>query len=88
MTISITLPEDLSELVEAKVATGGYKTSDHVIRAALKLLHQHDSERDEKLAWLRAAWKEGIESGNAGPLDFEELKREATVELLAARAAE
>jgi antitoxin ParD1/3/4 len=86
MTISITLPDDLSDLVEAKVATGGYKTSDDVIRAALKLLQRRDSEREEKLADLRAAIQEGIDSGDAGVIDFEELKRELHAEFKARKA--
>jgi antitoxin ParD1/3/4 len=31
----------------------------------------------EKLEWLRRAWKEGVDSGDAGEIDFEALKQEA-----------
>lgn len=34
------------------------------------------SEAD-KLAWPKQAWKKGAASGNVGPLDAEDLKRQA-----------
>jgi hypothetical protein len=33
--------------------------------------------RVEKLRWLQNAWREGIDSGDAGEIDFAELKVEA-----------
>jgi antitoxin ParD1/3/4 len=76
MTISITLSDELSDLVEAKVAGGDYASSEDVVRAALKLLERRDSERSAKLADLRAAIQEGIDSGEPQPLDIEELLAE------------
>jgi hypothetical protein len=31
----------------------------------------------EKLQWLQNAWREGIDSGDTGEIDFSELKQEA-----------
>jgi antitoxin ParD1/3/4 len=39
--------------------------------------------RVEKLRWLQNAWREGIDSGDAGEIDFAELKAEARRRLAA-----
>ncbi len=31
----------------------------------------------EKLQWLQNAWREGIDNGDVGEIDFSELKQEA-----------
>jgi hypothetical protein len=40
----------------------------------------------EKLSYLRKAWQEGIDSGDAGELDFKALKQEARARLAASKA--
>jgi len=77
MNINVSLPEELANFVKDKVATGRYGSSSEVVREALRLMEKTDQQEAEKLAWLRHAWKEGIDSGDAGELDFAELKREA-----------
>jgi|SRR5690625_2899445 len=48
--LSITLPNDMADLVEAKVASGEYATASEVIRDGLRLL----MERDQAIeTWLR-----------------------------------
>jgi antitoxin ParD1/3/4 len=54
-----------------------------VVREALRLMEK--TEEAEKLALLRQAWKEGVESGDAGEIDFAALKREARGRLAAAK---
>ena len=44
-----------------------------VVRASLRLLEEHE----QKVESLRQALIEGEASGDAGPLDFSEIKREA-----------
>jgi antitoxin ParD1/3/4 len=43
-----------------------------------------DSMDLEKLRWLQDAWREGIDSGDAGEIDFAALKQEARRRLAAA----
>jgi antitoxin ParD1/3/4 len=43
-------------------------------------LDRHDAER---LEGLRRAWQAGIDSGDAGPLDFDELRAAAQQQLAA-----
>lgn len=84
MTVQISLNEELSELVEANVASGHYASADDVVGNALRLLKETDHA---KLKWLQQAWRVGIESGDAGEIDFEQIKAEGRA-LLKQRAAE
>ncbi len=85
MNISISLTPELLSLVKAKVASGRYTSTSEVVREALRLLERIDRLEEERLEGLRHAWREGIESGDAGPLDFGEL-REAALQELRSRA--
>ncbi len=40
-------------------------------------MERFDRAEAEKLRWLQDAWHEGIDSGDAGEIDFAELKQEA-----------
>ena len=40
-------------------------------------MERFDRTEAEKLRWLQRAWQEGIDSGDAGQIDFAELKQEA-----------
>jgi antitoxin ParD1/3/4 len=45
-----------------------------------------EQQEAEKLSYLRKAWQEGIDSGDAGELDFKALKQEARARLAASKA--
>jgi putative addiction module CopG family antidote len=60
-----------------QVSTGRYGSSSEVVREALRLMEKTEEQEAEKLALLRQAWKEGIDSDDAGEIDFMALKREA-----------
>ena len=64
-TKNVSLPPDLEEYIDAKVASGEYAHASEVVRDALRLLRQHEAE---KLEWLRNAIAEGIASGERGEL--------------------
>lgn len=81
MNMNVSLTEELVRFVKAKVETGRYTSSSEVVREALRLLEKH--EQAEDLALLRRAWQEGIDSGDAGEIDFDALKREARARLAA-----
>ena len=76
MNVSVSLTDELNEFVADRIASGKYSSASDVVQNALRLLEQHE-DNARKLDWLRKAYQEGIDSGNAGPLDFEELKAEA-----------
>ena len=77
MNMNVSLPEELANFVKDKVSTGRYGSSSEVVREALRLMEKTEQQEAEKLAALREAWKEGIDSGDAGEIDFAALKKEA-----------
>lgn len=75
--ISIALTEDLAALVRKAVESGDYASTSEVIRDALRDWKLKRAAREEQIAELRRLWQEGIDSGVAGPLDIDGIKREA-----------
>ena len=86
MNMNVSLTDELANFVKAKVAAGRYTSSSEVVREALRLMETHEQQQAEKLELLRAAWKEGIDSGDAGEVDFTALKKEARARLAASKA--
>jgi antitoxin ParD1/3/4 len=81
MNISVSLTPELIGLIKAKVESGRYTSTSEVVREALRLLERADRQEAERVKALRRAWKEGIDSGDAGELDFAELRETAKREL-------
>ena len=77
MNVSISLPPELITLIKGKVDSGRYSSASEVVREALRLLERADQQQAERLKGLRRSWREGIESGDAGEIDFAELRRTA-----------
>ncbi len=74
MKVSVTVPPELAKLIEAKLQTGRYRSVGEVICAGLRMLDQAERLDAEEIERLRRAWNEGVESGDAGPLDFAALR--------------
>jgi len=81
MNVSLT-----DELAEFEVAGGRYSSSSEVVREALRMMEKAERQEAEKLGLLREAWRQGVDSGDAGEVDFAELKREARARKAAAKA--
>lgn len=87
MNLTIDLSESEALFVEAEIKAGRFASASEVVREALLLLR--DVQRTpqafegEDLAFLRRAYDEGVASGDAGEIDFEELKREGRRRLAA-----
>ena len=64
---SIALGDHFQKFVQELVSQGRFGTTSEVIRAGLRLLE----ERDAKLAALRKAIQDGLDSGSAEPFDFD-----------------
>ena len=83
MTMTVSLTNELADFVKAKVATGRYTSSYEVVREALRLMEKLDQQETGKPSALRKAWNDGIDSGDAGEIDFAGLKLEARARLAA-----
>jgi len=83
MNIQVSLTDELAKFIEAQVATGRYASSSAVVLQALRLMEHFDQAEAEKLRGLQDAWREGIDSGDAGEIDFAGLKQEARRRLAA-----
>jgi antitoxin ParD1/3/4 len=73
---SFILGDRFDSFVAAQISAGRYANATDVIRSGLRLLEEHE----QKLEALRQALIEGEESGIAGPLDMEKIKRQARAE--------
>ena len=73
---SISLGDHFSDFVDRQLAHGRYGSASEVVRAALRLLEEHEV----RLEALRAALIEGEQSGPSEPFDldrFVEKKRQS-----------
>jgi antitoxin ParD1/3/4 len=86
MNMNVSLTEELANFVKAKVSAGRYTSSSEVVREALRLMEKIERQEAEKLSYLRQAWRQGIDSGDAGEVDFSALKQEARARLAASKA--
>jgi antitoxin ParD1/3/4 len=81
MNMNVSLTDELSEFVKAKVSSGRYTSASEVVREALRIMEQTEEAR---LAFLRNAWAAGQASGDAGPADFADIKAQGRALLKAA----
>jgi len=75
--ISVALTPEMVSLVREAVESGEYASSSEVIRDALRDWKLKRTLEQQQVEELRRLWYEGINSGPAGALDMEEIKREA-----------
>lgn len=85
MPMNINLTPQLEELVRSKVSSGLYNSASEVVREALRLMEREDRVRAASLAQLRQDIQDGLDSGPAGELDIEAIKRRGRERLAAAK---
>lgn len=77
MGMNVNLTPQLEELVRAKVDSGMYSSASEVVREALRLMDEQDRLRQAKLDELRAAVRQGLDSGTSEPWDTAAVKQKA-----------
>ena len=70
---SFILGEHFDAFVVSQIEAGRYANATDVIRSGLRLLEEHE----HRVEALRRSLMDGAESGDAGRLDFDRIKREA-----------
>lgn len=70
---SITLGDHFDGFVREQIEAGRYGNASEVMRAGLRLLEEHEAG----IKALRQSLIEGEQSGDAGPLDFKQIRRAA-----------
>lgn len=81
MTLNINLTPQLENMVRQKVAGGLYNSASEVVREALRLMEAQDQLRAVRLAQLHQDIQEGLDSGSAGELDIETIKKRGRARL-------
>ena len=72
---SLTLGNYWEDFIKSQINSGRYGSASELVRDSLRLLE----ERETKLDLLRKALIEGEESGSAGALDMEDIKKKARI---------
>jgi antitoxin ParD1/3/4 len=83
--MNINLTPQLEDLVRSKVSSGLYNSASEVVREALRLMEREDQLRTAALQQLKQDIQDGINSGSAGELDVEAIKRRGRERLAAAK---
>ncbi len=76
--MNVSLTPELEGWIQSKVETGLYKSSSEVVRDALRILHQYEEERLNKLRTLRSDLQTGLEqfkTGRSEKMNSELIKR-------------
>lgn len=72
-TMNISLPTPMRDWVESQINSGLYANNSDYVRDLIR----KDQLRSQKLAAMQSAITAGIDSGNAGHLDMQSIKRKA-----------
>ncbi len=85
--VSVALTGEQIAALKAAVEAGEYATTSEIVREAIRDWQFKRELRQEDLKRLRQLWDEGMASGLAKPLDFNELRQAARDRLMASRKA-
>jgi antitoxin ParD1/3/4 len=69
-TMNVSLTPELEEIVLTYIQKGMYGNQSEVFRAALRLLHEQEQEREARLAALRSDVRFGLKEVIAGVGDY------------------
>lgn len=78
MNMNVSLTDELGEFVKARVSTGRYGSASEVVREALRLMERHEQTQAAKLKALQRDYQAGLDSGDAGEVDFDDIRAQVT----------
>lgn len=74
MASSYSIGSHLEGFIKAQIQSGRYGNASEVVRAALRMLEEHEESRplramlrEEKIEWLKAEIQKGVDSGEPIP---------------------
>jgi antitoxin ParD1/3/4 len=79
--MQITLNSHYEMLLQNKLATGLYESVNEILQEALRLLEERDQLYELQLTNLRNEIQQGINSGEATPLNIEAIKTRGRIRL-------
>ncbi len=66
--MNVSLTSEQEELVSSKVDSGHSTNASEVVRSALQLMKEQETEREQQLAWMRREVEKGWNEAKAGKL--------------------
>ena len=75
--ISVSLPLEMTNLINDAVISGDYVSTSEVIREALRDWKQKRLIQLQNIDEIKQLWQEGLESGSGQFKNIEEIKQEA-----------
>ena len=66
--MNVSLTPELEKFVRSKVDSGLFQNASEVVRSALRLMNERDTERGHQLAWIQREVDKGWDEANAGKL--------------------
>jgi antitoxin ParD1/3/4 len=67
-TMNVSLTPELEKFVESRVATGRYQTASEVVREGLRLLEDHERQREADFQSLKSKLKRAAAQAGRGEL--------------------
>ncbi|MGQ0485782.1 MAG: ribbon-helix-helix domain-containing protein [Hyphomicrobiales bacterium] len=83
--VSVALTSEQVAAMKAAVDSGEYATASEIVREALREWQASRRMKEEEIRLLRRLIDDGRDSGTAGQIDFNALRREAKARLALAR---
>lgn len=75
--MTVVFTEPMAAEIRAAVEAGEYASTSEAVRDAVRLWTSRRQLREQDVSELRTAWDRGLASGFVGPLDLNELRRDA-----------
>jgi len=79
-TMNISLPQQMREWIDFQIESGEYSNNSDYVRDLIR----RDKKHREKIEAMQSAITQGIESGSAGVLNIDDIKKKAKKRVRAA----